>query len=400
MSSVVQVVLLAIVLRTALVHSASGERRRGRGHRSRRSTLAPGKAVAVAVLGALTAMPAAMWLEPDRAERLHGWWPLTLTALGILAAYGLVGLVAPDRLRRRHLVMAVRTVLLLGAVFAADLIALSEGVPVNYRARSELVLALVVTVAFLCCCRVVDAGYYPVLMLAEACAYTLVVGSVIWWNVAHGLPLTPPPHGPGRHQLAALLLAAIAAVAVTGLVVGGWRLRRWLSAGPPAGVAPPLVEHWPPLPGEVWLAVVEHDDERRTHKERPVLVWERTGTHVLVLSFTTTDRSAMTDTFLRVRQDDFDGILTKDSWLSRETTVVPYAEFLVYRGGCPMPFWDRLVRRGVLRDAAGRVPLGLTPSYRRRAAMNRYVGPDSRDVAPAAPAPGRSRSRGTTARSR
>jgi hypothetical protein len=383
MSSVAQVLLLAFVLRMALVRSGSGERRRGRrGERIRRPRLEWGKAAVVVIFGPLTEMPAAMWLEPDRAERLHGWWQLALTVLGALAAYGLVRMTAPERLKRRHPVMFIRAVLLLTAVFAVNVVALSEGVPVNYRARSELVIALVVTLAFLCCCRVADLGYYPFLLLAEAGSYAVVVVLVLWWDLAAGLPATPPAQGPGRLQLAALLLAATAAVAVTGLAVGGWRLRHWLVDGPPADPGPPLVRHWPPLPGEVWLALIEHDDERSTHKERPVLVWERADTHLLVLTFTTTDRSALPGSYLGFRKQDFDGVLTKDAWLSRETTAVPYSEFLVFRGDCPTPAWDRLIGRDVVR-AGGRAPLALSLRYRLRSAWNRHVGPDARDVADA-----------------
>jgi hypothetical protein len=279
-------------------------------------------------------------MAPFLGSRGSGWQVAVLLASpGV--AYSMVWLAN----RPRPAVAALRGAGLLLVLVGAELAALRVG-------GSVVAIALVVAAAYLGCWRLVDHGYWPILLLRDAGLYGLVVAVVGWF---------------GAGQLAtipALLWWGVAAVAGFGLAVGGWRLARWLRTGPPASPGPPGVRNWPPEAGEVWSAA-----------DQLVLVWDSTPADVRVLQIDGIEGPGR----LPLPLSEWDGVLTRDSWLSMEITPMPFAAFGRLRGACRASLWSRLRADPMIREQAGVAPgFGLLDKV--LSAMNRQVSPSSLEL--------------------
>ncbi|KDN21516.1 hypothetical protein DV20_13610 [Amycolatopsis rifamycinica] len=287
---------------------------------------------------------------------------LVLAAVSVLVAYGLTRRQSPPRLKKRHLLIAARTAGLLAAVAAAEFVAAPEG-----RGSRLIGVALVATTAYLGCLRATDTGYWP-LLLVKSGGFTALTVVVIGWWIGDLDPSTQT----GLALAATLLLWASAAIALTQLVVGGVRLRRWLRHGPPEFPAPPGVGYWPPSPGEVWNLLLTHDDDN--YKDRPVLVLEREPTHANVLIITSRDKAGSKH-HLRLDFDEWQHVLSKPGYLATDITPVPYSDFRSCRGECTDRFWEWLKRNPRIRDRRRDAPApGFARRHRLASARNKHVG--------------------------
>ncbi|HZG02267.1 MAG TPA: hypothetical protein VE546_01605 [Streptomyces sp.] len=374
--------LLVLVLLVCLVKPLAGVEQRPRLPTMRLTPVrSPGAPVAVAFWSCLLPLPMALLLESGRAELEQNRFYLVLLVASPVVAFALVKLVAPERLKKRFLVLAARAALLLALVVAAELALLEAGVPSLRTVGPLWAISFAVAAAFLSCLRITDSGYFPLVLLWSAAKRALVAVVVGYWVLSTGDTLTPdPPTADRADQLVALLMWSVVAMACGCALVALWRLVRWLRLGPPAEPAPPGVSYWPPAPGEVWTAEITHDDD--TYKERPVVVLERTPHHVRVLGITSVDKSDRPRQYLKLRPSDWEGVLTKNGWLNLETTHVPYSDFLWWRGECPDRVWNHLCTKNVVRErraTGGPVP-GFAFRHRFRSAMNSHAGRDSRTV--------------------
>ncbi|MEV8438672.1 hypothetical protein AB0425_14935 [Actinosynnema sp. NPDC051121] len=328
-----------------------------------------GEPIALLLGGPFLGAPMVLVIPEERAKLGDNPVHVALVVLAFLLAYWLVGLLSAERDRSRRLRRAGRALGLVAAVVAADLIARAVGVPVLSQVGPLVALSVVAATAYLACLRLLDFGYWPTHLVALGWSYAafpvLVVGVTALVDGGN-LPDFR------EHWFVTSLQLAVLAVAGTALVAGQLRRSRWLRDGPPARPAPPGVVNWPPEEGEVWLAIVTHDDERQTHKERRVLVWDATPTHVEVLTITTQPKNG-DNRYLPLSLDQWDSVLTKEGWLSLEPHPLPYPDFIKFMGHCPVEgMGDRLDR---LVRTPGKPRPGFTPQRLRALAANRHVGP-------------------------
>ena len=132
-------------------------------------------------------------------------------------------------------------------------------------------------------------------------------------------------------------------IGLYGASVGILGLVRWLRFGSRPGLV--ALRDWPPLSGQVWNAMIRHQDG--TKKDRPVLIWHRWNpgdTSVRVLKITSVDQSKRRQRYVHLPLSEWGNVLSKESWLNLEVTQVPCAAFRSYRGQCPSEAeWDRLM---------------------------------------------------------
>ncbi|GAA4953911.1 hypothetical protein [Actinoplanes utahensis] len=370
-----RVVVLGSVLLMALVTSGPGNRFfvHQKFRRPRRYGWAGLGAPLTVLIGSLPLPePAALLAEPDRVE-LFGDWALAAAILvpAPLVAFALVRRISPPWWKPWHLWIAGRAALLLLIVAGATRAAAAPDVPLRSQLPRIWLVSLIATAGFLACWRVVDTGYWPVLLLRDGTILLAIAVAGAWLHGPFDL------RAPGLWRLAeTLLIGAIAAAGVFALLLGGLRLRKWLRRGPPSWPLPPGIASWPPEPGEVWNAVIV--DEDGNHKDRPVVVWDRAAGHATVLTVTTAGEPARPEQQLRLTLAEWHRVLTTDAWLSLELTPVPYTDFRSRRGDCPERSWERLGRRRI-RDPRPAAP-SLAHRHRLYAAMNRRAGVDTRTL--------------------
>ncbi|MFC9504385.1 hypothetical protein [Streptomyces sp. NPDC057002] len=306
------------------------------------------------------------------------WICVALLVLCVLVARPMVRMVAPARLKGSRILVAARAVGLCCVV--AGVMAPLE-TEVDKQPMAGMTVVYATTAAVLGLMRIVDHGYFPLVLLRTALWKALLAVVTGYWIHHTGGTLVPGPDDatPGTLLLAVLwwsLVGLSAGCAVAAVV----RLVRWLRTGPPARPAPPGVTSWPPAVGDVWTAELTHDDN--TYKERPVVVLERTPGFVRVLGITSVDKSDRRRGYLKLRLPEWEGVLRKDGWLNLEIAHIPYCDFLWRRGECPDRAWDVLCGKADVRERsakAGPAP-GFTFRHRLRSAMNAHVGRDSRTV--------------------
>ncbi|GAB7106858.1 hypothetical protein JCM4814A_51720 [Streptomyces phaeofaciens JCM 4814] len=306
------------------------------------------------------------------------WMCGALLVLCVLLARPMVRMAAPARLEGKRMLVAARAVGLC-CVVAAVMTPLDGQVDTQPMAGMTVIYAT--TAAVLGLLRIVDHGYFPLILLRTALWKALLAVVTGYWIHRAGGTLLPDPDEAGAGTLLlADLWWSLAGLSAGCAVAAAVRLVRWLRTGPPDRPAPPGVTSWPPAVGAVWMAELTHDDN--TYKERPVVVLERTPGFVRVLGITSVDKSGRPRGYLKLRPAEWEGVLTKDSWLNLEIAHVPYCDFLWRRGECPDRVWDVLCTKADVRERpakAGPAP-GLTFRHRLRSAMNAHVGRDSRTV--------------------
>lgn len=338
-----------------------------------------GVPVAVALGSLFMPMPMELLSEDGITELRENWAAFAALAACPLVSYALCRLVAPERLKPRVGLLAARGLALPALVVAAETAALDAGVPSLRVAGPLWIVSFAVTAAFLGCLRILDDGYFPLVLLWSTAKRILLAAAAAYWILNSGGTILPSPRtAPAGEQLGALLLWSVAAMAGGSGLVALWRLVRWLRLGPPAGPPPPGVRHWPPRGGQVWTAECTHDDD--TYKERPVVVLESTPRCVRVLGVTSQDKSGRTREYLRVRADGWQGALSKDGWLNLVVRDVPYSDFLWRRGACPDRVWNRLCDQDLVREprpAGGPAP-GFALRHLFWSAMNAHAGRDAR----------------------
>ncbi|WP_454314869.1 hypothetical protein [Streptomyces phaeoluteigriseus] len=306
------------------------------------------------------------------------WACVALLVLCVLVARPMVRMVAPARLKEHRLLVAGRAVGLC-CVVAAVMTSLDPQIGDHPMAGVTVVYAT--TAAVLGLMRIVDHGYFPLVLLRTALGKALAAVVVGYWIHHAGGTLVPDPDdATAGAVLLAVLWWSLVALSAGCAVVAAVRLERWLRTGPPARPAPPGVTSWPPAVGDVWWAELTHDDN--SHKERPVVVLERAPDFVRVLGVTSVDKSGRRRGYLKLRLSEWEGMLTKDGWLNLQIAHIPYCDFLWRRGECPDPVWDVLGTRAEVRERsakAGPAP-GFTFRHRLWSAMNAHVGRDARTV--------------------
>ncbi|MFI8194288.1 hypothetical protein ACIF8T_37115 [Streptomyces sp. NPDC085946] len=306
------------------------------------------------------------------------WICVGLLLVCVLVARPMVRMAAPARLKENRLLIAVRAVGLC-CVVAAVMAPLEA--EVDKQPMAGMTVMYAVTAAALGLTRIVDHGYFPLVLLWTALWKALLAAVTGYWIHRTGgtLVLDQDDATPGT------LLLAVLWWSLTGLSAGcaaaaAVRLVRWLRTGPPARPAPPGVTSWPPAAGDVWTAELTHDDN--TYKERPVVVLERTPGFVRVLGITSVDKSDRPRGYLKLRLSEWEGVLKKDGWLNLEIAHVPYCDFLWRRGECPDRVWDVLCTKADVRERSAKAgpPPGFTFRHRLWSAMNAHVGRDARTV--------------------
>ncbi|MFC4068814.1 hypothetical protein [Actinoplanes subglobosus] len=310
------IAVLGLVLLVALVTP-------GPGNRAGRRYPWAGFAVPFVVLAGSVLMP--LPIVPLLAGAQPWQWVLLLA--GPLAAHGLAWRVSPPWWRRWHGWIAGRAALLVFLVAGVELTLVSRSLSAPEQAGRIWIVSLIVTAGYLACWRVVDTGYWPLLLIRDSAFLLAVAGAGAWWQRRYDLD------GPAT----TLLIAAVAAVGVSALVAGLWRLARWMRNGPPSWPRPPGLATWPPLPGQVWNATVGRED-------RPVVVWELKRYCAYVLPVTSVDGPRE---HLRLPLAEWHRVLSDDAWLSLQITPVPYTGFRSVRGRCPDRFWERMGRRAL-----------------------------------------------------
>lgn len=259
------------------------------------------------------------------------------------AAYLMARRVSPPWWRGWHGWLAGRAALLTFLVAGVELTVVSRAVPATEQAARIWVVSLIVTAGYLACWRVVDTGYWPVLLIRDAVLLLVVAGLGAWWQRRHDLD------GPAT----GLLVATVAALGVSALSAGLWRLARWLRHGPPSWPRPPGTPTWPPQPGQVWNATVGRED-------RPVVVWElkRHCAYVLPVDAYVLPVDAVNGPHdhMRLPLAEWHRVLSADAWLSLRITAVPYTGFRSIRGRCPDRFWERMGRRTLSGPDAPEAP--------------------------------------------
>ncbi|GIF40386.1 hypothetical protein [Actinoplanes xinjiangensis] len=317
--------VLGMVLLVALVTP-------GPGNRAGRRYPWAGFGAPFAVLGGslLTPLPIVPLLAGARP------WQWALAATGPVAAYAMARRVSPPWWRPWHGWIAGRAALLLFLVAGTELTLVDRSVPATGQAALIWIVSLIVTAGYLACWRVVDTGYWPLLLIRDGAVLLAMAGAGAWWQRRSGLD------GPAT----TLLVAAVAAVGVSALLAGMWRLVRWLRHGPPSWPRPPGPATWPPQPGQVWNATVDRED-------RPVVVWELKRHCAYVLAVTSSDGVRE---HMRLPLAEWHRVLSDDAWLSLQITAVPYTDFRSVRGRCPDRFWERMGRRTVGAPAALKAP--------------------------------------------
>jgi len=350
------------------------------GHHERTTHRVLGEPIAVLLAGPFLATPMTLLLPEERAQLSHSTVKMALVIVAFPLAYWLVKLLSPPRHKPRRLVLAIKAVGLVTAVVATEMLALEVNVPVLSVAGPLVVLAIVAATTYLACVRLADFSYWPTRLVRLGWEYLAAVAAIIGLTVWAGGQIIPDPRASGGlTQFVALLELAALVVACTATVVGYVRRNRWLLSGPPAKPAPPGVTSWPPEEGEVWLAIITHDDAQETHKERRVLVWDATPTHVEVLTVTTQPKHG-DDRYLSLPLAKWQPVLTKDGWLSLEPRPVPYSDFLKFIGHCPVKgMGDKL--DGLVRKRNKHWP-GFALRHMRASAKNQHVGPHQ-DATPA-----------------
>ncbi|MFF0158570.1 hypothetical protein ACFYRY_13690 [Streptomyces sp. NPDC005263] len=326
----------------------------------------------------------AMWLLTFPVIRVgftgtrNTWVCVALLVLCVLVARLMVRMAAPARLKGSRMLVAARAVGLC-CVVAVVVAPLDTKVPTQPMAGMTVIYAT--TAAVLGLTRIVDHGYFPLVLLRKALWKALQAVVTGYWIHHTGGTLVPDPDdATAGTLLLAVLWWSLVGLSAGGAVAAAVRLVPWLRTGPPARPAPPSVTSWPPAVGAVWTAELTHDNN--TYKERPVIVLERTPGFVRVLGITSVDKSDRRRGYLKLRLSEWEGVLTKDGWLNLEIVHVPYCDFIQRRGECPDRVWDALCTKADVRERpakAGPAP-GFTFRHRLRSAMNAHVGRDSRTV--------------------
>ncbi|HEX6359673.1 hypothetical protein [Actinophytocola sp.] len=322
------------------------------------------------------ATPMALLFPAELEQVKHSGVKALLVVAAPVLAYWLVRRVSPQQRRSKRVLLGAKATGLLAVVVASEMLALNAGIPVLSVTGPLLLIATVATVTYLACMRLVEFGYWPTLLARQGWEHlltsALLLGMAFW---PEGLP--DPARADGVTLVLFLLGVASFLTAVVAIVVGHLRQYRWMRSGPPANPAPPGVGCWPPKEGEVWLAIITHDDPQSTYKERPVLVWNTTPSHVDVLTITSQPKHG-DNRYLPLNLAQWNSVLTKSSWLSLEIRPVPYAEMLRYMGHCPVNgLGDRLDRKVRTRNRPW-------PDFTRRhlwaSAKNKHVGPHTEAV--------------------
>jgi hypothetical protein len=306
------------------------------------------------------------------------WICVALLVLCVLVARPMVRMAAPTRLKGSRTLVAARAVGLCCAV-AVVMAPLDAGVGNQPMAGMTVVYAT--NAAVLGLIRIVDHGYFPLVLLRTALWKALLAAGTGYWIHHTGGTLVPDPDdATAGTLLLAVLWWSLAGLSASCAVVAAVRLARWLRTGPSARPAPPGVQSWPPAVGYVWTAELTHEDN--TYKERPVVVLEHTPGFARVLRITSVDKSGRPRGYLKLRRAEWEGVLTKDSWLDLEIAHIPYCDFLWRLGECPDRVWNVLCKKADVRERsakAGPAP-GFTFRHRLRSAMNAHVGRDTRTV--------------------
>ncbi|GAA1641021.1 hypothetical protein [Actinoplanes couchii] len=345
-------VILVPVLLGALVTPGPGNRfhwRRRRGYPS------AGWAAPVVVAAASLIVPAPVMLLVDLDRRLTAL-DFVAAALAPLVAFAATRWVCPAWWKSSHRLVAGRAALLVTLVVGAEVA--TGGTASLVRAW---LVSVIVTAGYLACWRVLDTGYWPMLLIRDG---------VILLVVAGGAALFPARGGDLAELATRLLIVVLAAAGLVAVLTGGWRLRRWLRVGPPSEPQPPGLASWPPEPGEVWNAAII--DEDGNHRDRPVVVWERAANYAKVLTVLPDGRP---ERHLRLPLAEWHRVLAEDSWLSLELTPVPFADFRSVRGTCPERFWSRIANRRIRERS---FTPSLTVRHRLRSSMNQRAGVDAR----------------------
>lgn len=326
----------------------------------------------------------ALWVLMSVAVRVgftgtrNTWVCVALFAGCVLVVRPMVRMVAPARLKENRLVVAARAV---GVCCVAAAVMAPLEVPVTEHPVAGVVMIYAVTAAALGLIRIVDHGYFPLVLLCTALWKALLAGLTGYWIRHEGGSLTPDPDtATAGTLLLAVLWWALAGLAAGCALAATARLVPWLKTGPPARPVPPGVTSWPPAVGDVWMAELTHEDN--TYKERPVIVLEHAPGFVRVLGITSVDKSNRSRGYMKLRLAEWKGVLTKDGWLNLEIAHIPYCDFLWRRGECPDRVWDVLCKKADVRERstqAGPAP-GFTFRHRLRSAMNKHVGRDARTV--------------------
>jgi hypothetical protein len=379
MIKVLAVLMLVTYLLIALLYRDRPRLLDKPGRRERITNRVLVEPIAVLVGGPFLASPMVLLIADERERLSSNPVMMLLVPVAFVVAYKLVKLVSADRHKPQRLVLAGKALGLVAAVVAAELLARELGVPVLSIAGPLILLAIGAATAYLASMRVVEFGYWPALQVRLGRQFLAAVAVIVALTVWSGDPVVPVLSvSDGLTQFLVLLELAVVAVACTAAVAGCVRLRRWMRAGPPANPAPPGVAQWPPEEGEVWLAIITHEDERETHKERRVLVWKTTPTHVEVLTITTQNKRG-DDRYLAMALADWEPVLTKNGWLSLEPRPLPYADLIKFMGYNRVThLGDTLDRR--VRTRAKSWP-GFTPRHRRASAGNQHVGPHQEALA-------------------
>jgi hypothetical protein len=317
--------------------------------------------LAISMGAPFVTFPVALLIADERAA-LAGQWTFRIVALAApLVAWALVGLLGPAWVR--GWVQVTRAAMWLATALAAEYLALFAGVPVNSRPVLFYFIGYAAAATCAAAWRLTHPFRRPVHVLVGAALVGAMVVATAWWVLAQGGTLRPDPlTGAETAQAAVLLLLILSTVSGYGLCVGLWRLFHWRRYGPPpappARPAPPTWQsqpsqstwptqpdpaNWPPVAGDVWNAMVEHEDG--TAKDRPVLVWEAGDTHVDILKITSQDKSHLPRYYLPLPWRDWHEVLAKDSWLELQIKSVPYSAFRNMRGQCLDPTWRKVCHR-------------------------------------------------------
>jgi hypothetical protein len=347
------------------------------GTRDRYETRQIGRPFAVVVGSQLLILSMALVPMIEVPSQAADWARLGLAVPCPLIAYGLVRAHSAPRVTWRHPVMAVRAGGLIAVVVLAEWLVIDFDGPLLPDVWRLNATALAVTAGYLGFLISFDEGYWPVPLVRLGLMNASLAGLTIWLLADAGtVPLDIRSRSAGE-QMAAMLLWAFCLLTAMQLLLGGWRLVRWLLRGPPGRPGPPGIRDWPPVAGEVWNVLLPHEDGN--FKDRPVLVLERKRHHVDVLKFTTVDKAG-SRFHIALNGRDWVGVLDKPRFLSLDITPVPFSEFRICRGQCTESFWQRINRNQSVKErpSDGTPPAGFSFRHRLHSSRNKHIGRNER----------------------